>query len=106
MSFKLSDYGIQGQLHTWLTDVIYSRHSQRVALNRILSSPLPVQAGVPHGSVLNRILFLIFINDLPVSLENPLYLADDSTLCCIFSNSSDRQAAASSLSSDLDRITS
>ena len=48
---QVSAYGIQGQLHTWLPDFLYSR-SQRVALNRILSSPLPVEAGVPQSSVL------------------------------------------------------
>ena len=79
---KLSSYGIQGHLHSWLTDFL-SCHSQRVALNGVLSSPLPVQARVPQGSVLGRVPFLVFINDLSDSLENPLYLfADDSTLCC------------------------
>ena len=42
---NLSAYDIQGQLHTWLTDFLYSR-SQHVALKGILSSPLPVKAGV------------------------------------------------------------
>ena len=46
--------------------------------NGVLSSPLPVHAGVPQGSILGRVLFLVFINDLSDSLENPLYLfADD-----------------------------
>ena len=43
---KFSAYGIQGQLHTWLTDFLYYR-SQRLALNQIPLSPLPVKAGVP-----------------------------------------------------------
>ena len=52
------------------------------------------------------ILFLVFLNNLTDSLENPLYLfADNSILCCGISHPSDRQAAASSLSSDLDKIT-
>ena len=55
-------------------------------------------------SVLGPVLFLIFIHDLFDSLENPLYLfADNSTLCHDISHPSERQAAASSLSSDLDK---
>ena len=61
---------------------------------------------VPQGSVLGPVLFLVFIKDLADSLENPLYLfADDSTLCHTTCHPSDRQAAASSLSEDLDKIT-
>uniref|UniRef100_A0A8C4WQT9 Reverse transcriptase domain-containing protein n=1 Tax=Eptatretus burgeri TaxID=7764 RepID=A0A8C4WQT9_EPTBU len=100
---NLSSYGIQGQLHTWLNDFLHS-HSQRVALNGIFSSPLLVKAGVSHGSVLSLVLFLIFINDLSKSLESLLYLsADEFTLCTDTPHPSDRQAAASSLSSDLDK---
>ena len=102
---KLSSYGIQGHLHSWLADFLSCR-SQRVALNGVLSSPLPVQAGVPQGSVLGPVLFLVFINDLSDSLENPLYLSvDDSTLCRTICHPSDQQAAASLLSADLDKIT-
>ena len=78
---KLSPCGTQAQFHTWLTYLIYS-HSQLVALHQILSSALHVKAGVPHGSVLAPVLFLIFKNDLSDFLQNPHYLfAEDSTLC-------------------------
>lgn len=49
-------------------DFLYS-HIQRVTLNGILSSPLPVIVGVPQGSVFGLALFLIFINDLSDSLK-------------------------------------
>ncbi len=94
---KLS-YGIHGNLHSWLADFLSGR-SQRVALNGFLSTPLPVLSGVPQGSVLGPVLFLVFINDLSDSLENPLYLfADDSTNCRSIPHPSDQQSAASSLS--------
>ena len=65
---KLPSSGIQGHLHSWLAD-FFSCKSQCVALNGVLSSPLPIQAGIPQGSVLGPVLFLVFINDLSDSLE-------------------------------------
>ena len=90
MVTKLSSNGIQGHLHSWLTDFLSFR-SQRVAVNVVLSSPLPVPAGVPQGSALGPVQFLVFINDLSDSLENHLYLfADDCTLCRITCHPSDQ----------------
>ena len=69
--------------------------------------PSPCPGWSSSRSVLGPVLFLVSINDLSDSLENPLYLfADDSTLCRTICHPSDRQAAASSLSADMDKITS
>ena len=58
------------QLHSWITDFLYPRR-QRVDFNGMLSS-LPVMLQCPHTSVLDPVLFLIFINDLRLSLNNPI----------------------------------
>ena len=95
LSFKLSAYGIQSQFHSWNTDSLHT-HSQCVALNGTLSSSLPVKTGVPQGSVPGHILFLIFINYLTCSMENPLYLfAADATLCRDSPHPSESQTGSS-----------
>ena len=101
---KLSFYGIQGNLNSWLADFL-SCHSECVALNEFLSSPLPVQAGVPPDSV-RALFFFWFPSTIYLTLENPLHLfADDSTLYRTICHPSVWQATASSLFADLDKIT-
>ena len=59
---KLEQCGIAGHLIKWISSFLLGR-TQRVVLENCLSSTTDVISGVPQGSVLGPILFLIFIND-------------------------------------------
>jgi hypothetical protein len=63
--FKLSSLGITGKLLAWLAAFLHNR-SQCVAIENVFSSVSSVISGVPQGSVLGPVLFLVFINDIDV----------------------------------------
>ncbi|KER27301.1 hypothetical protein T265_05626 [Opisthorchis viverrini] len=74
---KLESYGIQGKILRWIKAFLSDR-SFRVRIGSTYSSPAPVSIGVPQGSVLGPLLFLIYVNDLPDVLASPcLLFADD-----------------------------
>ena len=100
--FKLRQYGIGGDVLSLLTDFLSDRE-QRVVLNGLQSDWQKILSGVPQGSVLGPLLFLIYINDLTDNISSNIKLfADDSSL---FIKVQDIDTAHSLLNSDLDKIT-
>ena len=78
---KLAKFGFDNDFLTLFKSYLYAR-SQQVCINGFLSHTVDINSGVPQGSVLGPLLFIIFINDLPEKIENSsCYLfADDSKL--------------------------
>ena len=74
---KLAAVGIDGMVLEWIKFFLNNR-KQRVVMGDCLTEWVEVKSGVPQGSVLGPILFLIFINDLPDKIINQCRLyADD-----------------------------
>ena len=78
---KLLHYGFAGITHTWFQNYIYDRQ-QFVIVNGKASDSATLTCGVPQGSILGPLLFLIYINDLAAALSSlfPVLFADDTNL--------------------------
>ena len=100
---KLKSYGVEGKLY-YLLENYLTRRKQRVVLNGQNSEWADIKAGVPQGSVLGPLLFLIYINDLPDGLKSSVKLFADDT--SIFSTVKDINESCEVLNADLLQINS
>ena len=99
--FKLKANGIEGPLLTWFENYLTNR-KQRVVVGSCASEWGTIKAGVPQGSVLGPLLFLIYINDITSEVTSNIKLfADDTT---IYVTVDDPAQASDQLNRDLDSI--
>ena len=87
---KLHNHGIQGKLLDWIRSFLEHRQ-QRVVINGQYSTWSNVTSGIPQGSVLGHLLFVIYINDLPDTVLSQVFLfADDTKMYHPIQDASDR----------------
>ena len=87
---KISKHGSDGKMLTWISAWLSGRW-QQVCVGGQYSSRRPVTSGVPQGSVLGPILFLIFINDLESGLTSSVFkFADDTKILGTVNTSEDK----------------
>ena len=98
---KLHAAGVTGNAHAWFSDYLSNR-KQRVVLPGAVSDWASIRAGVPQGSILGPLLFLLYINDIVHDIGSNIRLfADDTSLFIIVD---DPVTAAGCINTDLDRI--
>ena len=100
---KLRDLGFGDQLVSWIREFLTSRYMY-VGLGAAKSRSVAVKSGVPQGSVLGPLLFLIYVNWIAIDLNCKYYaFADDFKLLLSYSRSNPRTSQAS-LQHDLNKL--
>ena len=97
----MQSYGITGDLLHWLDDYVSDR-KQKVVVNNECSNPNTVKAGVPQGSVLGPLLFLLYINDITDNLGSLARLFADDTSLSYFGRNYD--IMKSDINNDLSKL--
>ena len=99
---KLQGAGIGGRLLEWFSNYLADR-KQRVIIPGVKSNWAVVKAGVPQGSILGPLLFLVYINDIVSDIQSNIRLfADDTSLYLIVEHAN---VSAATLNSDIKTIT-
>ena len=94
---KLHRLGINHNVITWIGSFLSGR-TQRVVLKGEESESCPVMSGVPQGSVLGPCLFLLYINDMPDTIQSNIRLfSDDTIMYLTVSNQTDCQVLQNDL---------
>src|SRR6218665_303500 len=75
---KLEHYGIRGTPLNWISSYLSNRY-QYVAIEDICSSLLPLTCGVPQGSILGPLLFILYVNDIKTITDLSLIMFADDT---------------------------
>ena len=91
---KLESYGIKGNILKWIKAFLVGR-TQEVIVNGVKSKCAPVVSGIPQGSVLGPLLFILFINDMPEVVDSNALLvlfADDAKLSREIAGPADKDA--------------
>jgi len=88
---KVHSYGIIGDILSGIKSFLNGR-AQRVVVNGQKSSWTDVILEVPQGSILDPILFIIYTNDIPQSVDSVCQLFADDTNCRVISGTEDQEA--------------